>query len=140
MGVEPFLIASTVNIIIGQRLIRKICPKCVVSTMTTIEELKNKFSKELIEKHFGSSKKEIRTYHGKGCELCSQTGYKGRVGIFEVMVASESIRQLIMQRANADAIKEQAIKEGMTTMIEDGIKKVMAGATTIEEVLRATRE
>ncbi len=140
MGIEPFLITSTVNIIIAQRLVRRICPHCIISEKINSSELKEKFSKELIEKHFGPEEKELRIYHGKGCELCSQTGYKGRVGIYEVLAVTEPIRDLIMKRANADQIRNQAIAEGMKTMIEDGIKKVLSGLTTIEEVLRATRE
>jgi len=140
MRIEPFLIASTVNIIIAQRLVRKICSQCVVSEQVSLDQLKKKFSPGLIEKYFGSAKKEVRLYHGKGCKICSQTGYSGRVGIFEVLAVSEAIRELIMARADADQIRRQAIKEGMKTMIEDGVSKALAGATTVEEVLRATRE
>ncbi len=140
MGIDPFLVASTVNIIIAQRLVRKICPNCIISESASINDLKTKFSPELIEKVLGPGKQKVRIYHGKGCSLCNQTGYKGRVGIFEVLVMTEPIRELIMKRVDAEQIKKQAIKEGMQAMIEDGIKKVMAGATTIEEVLRATRE
>jgi type IV pilus assembly protein PilB len=139
MGIQPFLIASTVNIIIAQRLVRKICPSCVASIQTSSAELKEKFSPAVIDKYFGPDKKDIRIYHGKGCQVCNGTGYQSRVGIFEVLVISEAIRDLIMQRTNADEIKQKAIEEGMSTMIEDGIKKVLAGVTTIEEVLRATR-
>ncbi|MFA6410425.1 MAG: GspE/PulE family protein [Candidatus Buchananbacteria bacterium] len=140
MKIEPFLVASTVNIIIAQRLVRKICTQCIVSEQVEIEQLKTKFSAALIDKYFSPDIKTIRLYHGKGCKLCSNTGYSGRVGIFEVLVVSEPIRELIMGRANADAIRQQAAKEGMKTMIEDGIKKALSGLTTIEEVLRATRE
>lgn len=140
MGIEPFLIASTVNIVIAQRLVRKNCSQCVVSFSVTSKDLKEKFSPALIDKHFGPDNKNIRLYHGKGCPICGGTGYSGRVGVYEVMVVSESIRQLIMQRADSDQIRNQAIKEGMKTMIEDGVKKSLAGLTTIEEVLRATRE
>jgi type II secretory ATPase GspE/PulE/Tfp pilus assembly ATPase PilB-like protein len=140
MGIEPFLIASTVNIIIAQRLIRKTCSQCIVSEPTSSADLKKKFLPGLIDKHFGPNKKNIRLYHSKGCPVCGNTGYSGRIGIFEVLVVNEAIRDLIMKRANADEIREQAIKEGMKTMIEDGIKKALAGTTTIEEVLRATRE
>jgi len=140
MKIEPFLIASTVNVIIAQRLVRKICSQCIVSEQISLNQLKNKFSSELIEKYLGKEKKEVRIYHGKGCPVCSQTGYSGRVGIFEVLVINEAIRQLIMRRANADEIRQQAVKDGMKTMIEDGMSKVLAGITTIEEVLRATRE
>lgn len=140
MGIEPFLIASTVNIIVAQRLVRRICPNCIVSEKVLTSQLKERFPKELIEKHFGSEEKELRIYRGKGCPLCNQTGYKGRIGIYEVMAMSETIRDLIMKRANADQIRNQAITEGMKTMIDDGIKKVLSGMTTVEEVLRATRE
>ncbi len=140
MGMEPFLIASTVNIIIAQRLVRKNCSQCIVSEEVTFDQLKNKFSQALIEKHFGPDRKKIRIYHSKGCPICGDTGYAGRVGIFEVLIISETIRDLIMKRANADQIRQQAIQEGMKTMMEDGIRKVLAGVTTIEEVLRATRE
>ena len=140
MKIEPFLIASTVNVIIAQRLVRKICSQCIVSEQISLNQLKNKFSSELIEKYLGKEKKEVRIYHGKGCPVCSQTGYSGRVGIFEVLVINEAIRQLIMRRANADEIRQQAVKDGMKTMIEDGMSKVLAGITTIEEVLRATKE
>jgi type IV pilus assembly protein PilB len=141
MGIEPFLVASTVNIIIAQRLVRKNCSNCVVSSQVTIGQLKEKFSSSLVEKYFGTDNdKKIRLYHGKGCKLCSNTGYGGRLGVFEVLAVSEEIRQMIMQRSDADIIRKQAIKEGMKTMIEDGIKKALAGMTTVEEVLRATRE
>ena len=112
----------------------------MISETVMTDVLKTKFSPALIEKHFGSGKKGIRLYHGKGCPVCGDTGYSGRVGVFEVMAMSESVRELVMKRANADQIRDQAIKEGMKTMIEDGIRKALAGLTTIEEVLRATRE
>ena len=140
MNIEPFLIASTVNIIIAQRLVRKICSQCIVSEQVSLEQLKNKFESATVEKYFDPSKKEVRIYHGKGCPVCGQTGYAGRIGVFEVLVITEPVRELIMKRANADQIRQQAVKEGMKTMIEDGIRKVLAGVTTIEEVLRATRE
>lgn len=141
MGIEPFLVASTVNIIIAQRLIRKNCSSCVVSNETTVSQLKDKFSAELIEKYFGKDgNKKIRLYHGKGCKLCANTGYSGRLGVFEVLAVSEKIREMIMRRSDADEIRNQSVKEGMTTMIEDGIKKALSGLTTVEEVLRATRE
>ncbi len=139
MNIEPFLIASTVNIVMAQRLVRKNCSKCIVSEQVPAEKLKEKFSGDVIEKYF-PSQTSIRIFHGKGCAVCSNTGYQGRLAIFEVMVVTEKIRELIMKRANADEIRRQAQAEGMTTMVEDGIKKVLAGTTTIEEVLRATRE
>lgn len=140
MGAEPFLLASTVNIILAQRLVRRICKSCVVSETITPEDLKKKFSSAIIDQHFGAERQSLRIYHGKGCDVCGGTGYQGRLGIFEVMPVTETIRELIMKREDADALRDLAKAEGMKTMIEDGIQKVLAGQTTIEEVLRATRE
>ncbi|MBU1164646.1 GspE/PulE family protein [Patescibacteria group bacterium] len=140
MDIEPFLIASTVNIVIAQRLIRKICTQCVVSESLSRDELKKRLPLKDFDQHFSTDKKTIRIYHGKGCGVCSGTGYKGRVGIFEVMPVSETIKSLIMQRVDASVIRKQAREEGMKTMMEDGIEKIIAGMTTIEELLRATRE
>ncbi|EKD62444.1 MAG: hypothetical protein ACD_52C00164G0001 [uncultured bacterium] len=137
MKVEPFLVASTVNAIIGQRLIRKICEKCRYSTVVKLEALSKMFSQELIGK-LVVGKGDLRIYQGKGCPVCHGTGYSGRVGIFELLVMSNTIRQLITTKASADQINQQAIKEGMTTMLEDGLNKVKQGITTVDEVLRAT--
>lgn len=139
MDIEPFLIASTVNVIVGQRLVRKICEKCRVSEGVEVEKLAKLFSKEELEKSWGK-KRTIRVYRGKGCPVCQGTGYAGRAGVFEVLVVSDEVKKLIMERGNAGQIKKQAISEGMTTMLEDGLDKVQKGLTTIDEVLRATRE
>lgn len=139
LGVEPFLVASTVNIIVGQRLVRKICEKCKFSYTKTLDELSKHFAKELIVKHLGSGP-EIRLYQGKGCSVCHMTGYTGRVGIFEVLEVTEGIKALISQKVDSDLIAQKAVAEGMTTMHEDGLQKVQLGVTTIEEVLRATSE
>lgn len=139
MGIEPFLIASTVNLIVAQRLVRRVCKQCVVSEQTTRAQLAEKFSAGIVEKYFADQRESIRLYRGKGCEVCGQTGYKGRIGIYEVLQVTETIRQLIMARADSDQIRKQAIQEGMRTMVEDGIRKALAGVTTVEEVLRATR-
>lgn len=140
MNIEPFLIASTVNLVMAQRLVRRNCSQCIVSEQITPAKLKEKFSAAVIDKHFSKQNKSIRIFHGKGCPVCSSTGYQGRIAIFEVMIITETIRELIMRRANSEEVRKQAQVEGMSTMIEDGIKKVLAGMTTIEEVLRATRE
>ncbi|MCR4324319.1 MAG: GspE/PulE family protein [Candidatus Curtissbacteria bacterium] len=139
MHIEPFLVASTVNVIIGQRLIRKICEKCKTSFTKKPEELTSLISIEEVKKHFGQSG-EIRMYHGKGCSMCHMTGYRGRIGIFEVLEVSAAIQELINQKADSDVIVKRAVIEGMITMIEDGLDKVQQGITTIEEVLRATKE
>jgi type II secretory ATPase GspE/PulE/Tfp pilus assembly ATPase PilB-like protein len=150
MGVEPFLIASTVNVIIGQRLVRQICTHCKASIELTRTAqgwqgdarqtaLLASINAAAITKHFGS-KKTIRVYQGTGCAICHETGYQGRIGIFEVLEVSQDIATLITAKANADAIMVQAIQEGMTTMLDDGLDKVMQGATTLEEILRVTQQ
>jgi type II secretory ATPase GspE/PulE/Tfp pilus assembly ATPase PilB-like protein len=139
MKIEPFLIASTVNVIVGQRLVRKICGNCRVSYMQEKNELAKRFLDEEIVKYFGRDR-EIRMYRGKGCSVCHLTGYSGRIGIFEVMEITEKIKRLITEKADADVIKKEALREGMVTMSEDGLSKVQQGITTIEEVLRATKE
>ena len=141
MEVEPFLVASTVNVVIGQRLVRKICPECRYSFTVTKEELLADFLSEDIDKHYVpvGDKKEIRLYKGKGCPHCHFSGYSGRVGIYEIFEVTKSIRELISQKKDADVIREAARKEGMTTMLDDGLEKITRGYTTIEEVLRVTK-
>ncbi|MFH0979375.1 MAG: GspE/PulE family protein [Candidatus Roizmanbacteria bacterium] len=138
MKVEPFLVASTINIIVAQRLVRKICEMCKTSKAITLEELNKNFSKETVQKHFGSGKQYL-VYYGKGCEICHMTGLTGRIGIFEILKMSETIKKLIIEKADADDIAKQAIVEEMTTMLDDGLEKVKKGLTTIEEVLRVTK-
>lgn len=139
MYIESFLVASTVNVIIAQRLVRRICEKCIFSEKIDRETIIKNISGPFAEKHLGK-KKTINVYHGKGCPLCNGTGYRGRVGIFEVMEIDEDIRQLIMKRSNADEIKSKAIEKGMSSIIDDGMAKVMEGITTLEEVLRVAKE
>ena len=138
MGVEPFLVASTVNVIIGQRLVRKICTKCRYSTSTSSNELAKKIPPEVIAKNF-PDKKEVRLYQGKGCAVCHNTGYSERIGLFEVLEVTSQIRELIEQKVSVDRIEAKAQEQGMTTMLEDGVRKVKLGITTIEEILRATK-
>lgn len=142
MGIKPFLVASTINIAIGQRLVRKICEKCRYKTTATadiLETIKKQLSEEIIKK-FKLDNPKLQLYFGRGCPACQSTGYVGRLGIFEILEMSEMIKQLIMTKANAETIKNKAVELGMTTMIEDGIQKVLDGTTTIDEVLRVTRE
>lgn len=138
MNVEPFLIASTVNVVVAQRLVRTLCVRCRESIDVPVAELKGSLSAEAIERIAGKSK-TVRLYHGKGCSVCNNTGFHGRTGIFEVMKVSKNIQDLIMQRATAETIKQAAVEEGMRTMFEDGIEKVLEGVTTIEEIIRVTR-
>ncbi len=138
MGVEPFLVASTVNIIIAQRLVRKICDMCKVSYSMAVTDLIHNLPQEVIKKHFGE-KHEILVYRGQGCKVCHSTGYTGRVGIFEVLEVTKSIRKLIIEKNDSDVITKKAVEEGMTTMLDNGLDKVIGGITTIEEVFRATK-
>lgn len=137
MGVEPFIIASTINIVITQRLVRKICSKCIESYEKAASKLSFLFSKELISKMPKTKENNIRLFRGKGCPVCQNTGYSGRVGIFEILEVSDSIKKLVIEKADASRIKKEAQKLGMTTMLEDGLNKVESGITTIEEILKA---
>lgn len=139
MGVEPFLVASTVNVIVAQRLLRKICEMCKTSLDVTIGELSQNLPADVIKKHFGE-KKEVRIYKGEGCPVCRSTGYAGRIGVFEVLEVTSHLKKLITQKADADIILKQAVQgDNMTTMLDDGLIKVLKGLTTIEEVLRVTK-
>jgi len=153
MGVLPYLIGSTVNLIIAQRLVRKLCKKCVESYVLDKKIVKNIESKLKIdfnniikalkrEKIIAENEKDdgLRFYRGKGCEACNQSGYKGRLGIFEVLEVSKEIAKLISERATSEIIRQQAIKEGMMTLLEDGFAKAKNGITSIDEVLRVSKE
>lgn len=138
MGVEPFLVASTVNIIIAQRLVRQVCSQCRVETPLSSEEISKNFPPELIKKVYGSTK-EMKAFKGQGCKACHGTGYLGRIGLFEVLEVTNTIRKLITEKKDSDLITKTAIDEGMTTMLHDGLNKVRDGTTTIEEVLRVAK-
>lgn len=138
MGAETFLLASTINATMGQRIARKICPHCkndYAPPNEIIEEIK-KVLGELMPK----SDSPIKLFKGAGCEVCGQTGFLGRVGIFEVMAVSEGVSKLILARKDSSTIEAQAISEGMITMKQDGYLKVLAGVTTIDEILRVAQE
>ncbi|MBI4252819.1 type II/IV secretion system protein [Candidatus Uhrbacteria bacterium] len=143
MGIEPFLLATTVNIVVAQRLVRKICEKCRESyTITTEEKRLLEEEPMLKEKIIARGTKaiaQVRWYHGKGCGACSHTGYRGRLGIYEVMELSEKTREAILRRAPSEELMELAVKEGMTTMLDDGLEKIFLGTTTLHEVIRVTR-
>jgi type IV pilus assembly protein PilB len=132
MGIEPFLVGTAVNLIQAQRLIRRVCNACK-------EELKDVPSKTLIDVGFPPEMVgTFKLYKGRGCGACNGTGYKGRVGLYEVMEISDGIRDLIMVGATAVEIKRKALEEGMLTLRMSGLEKIKAGITTIEEVLRET--
>jgi type IV pilus assembly protein PilB len=133
MGIEPFLISSAVILILAQRLIRKICMDC--------REPVKVHPQLLID--LGIPPDEVRSfqvYKGKGCSICNNTGYKGRLGLYEVMPMKEEIKELVLSRASNSEIKKEAIRLGMKTLRQSGISKIKDGVTTIEEVLRSTIE
>jgi type IV pilus assembly protein PilB len=136
MGIEPFLIASSVNAIQGQRILRKICDHCKYPYNPLPEIIQS------IQYVLGPllTKKSFQLYKGKGCNECGNLGYQGRVGIFEVLPVSEKIMRLILERASAAEIEKQAVAEGMITMKQDGYLKVLDGLTSIEEVLRVAQD
>jgi len=131
MGIEPFLVTSSVTAIIAQRLVRVICENCRESYIPDPETLQN----------IGISPEMLRgkeVYCGRGCSACLNTGFKGRTGIFEIMVLDEKIKNLILKTPDSNAIKRLAIKQGMSTLRQDGARKLLEGVTTVEEVFRVT--
>lgn len=130
MGIEPFLVSSSVLLIIAQRLVRRLCDKCRQPTTMHPEVLR--------ELGILENPDELRLYEPKGCPACNDTGYKGRVGLYEVMEISPTIKEMIVDRASNSEIKVQAEKEGMLTLRQDGIWKFKEGRTSLEEVLRET--
>src|SRR5881398_1651794 len=131
MGVEPFLISSTIEAVLGQRLLRSICPNCRSTyepNDVVLAEL------EIARKDIGDRK----FFYGKGCDSCNNTGYKGRKGIYELMKITDPLRELVNERAPTVILKQKAVELGMVTMRQDGLRSIFAGHTTIEEVLRYT--
>ena len=140
MGAEPFLLVSTVNVVIAQRLVRRNCSTCIAAVPVTEEQKRLMEAQRTLldEAHVKSLPKTI--YHGQGCDVCGHSGFRGQIGIFEVMRITEGVRTLVQRRASASEIRTQAIKDGMVTMFEDGLRKVQQGTTTIDEILRVVRE
>jgi len=141
MNVEPFMIASTMNLVIAQRLVRKICTICRYSKEETIKDLQERYpsASDIIKNQF-NGKTKVRLYEGKGCSSCHNTGYTGRIGVYEILSVDEDIRDAIIQRKTTSEIKNMAVEKGMTTMLDDGIRKVYEGMTTIGEVVRVLSE
>jgi type IV pilus assembly protein PilB len=129
MGIEPFLVATSVNLIVAQRLIRRICANCKEEEDAPIQALLNVGFSE-------AEAPEIQLYRGRGCDNCNQRGYKGRVGLYEVMTISEDIRELILSGATAIELRRKAMEEGMIGLRQSGLQKIRDGVTTIEEVVR----
>jgi general secretion pathway protein E len=133
MGIEPFLVSSSVMAILAQRLVRVICNHCKEAYTPDAESLENVgITHEMLA--------DRKIYRGKGCPLCLNTGYKGRAGIFELMILDDTIKNLILKTQDSNAIKHKAIGQGMITLRQDGARKVLDGITTIEEVFRITQE
>ena len=132
MGIEPFLVASSVEAVLAQRLVRTICPKCKVEQKVDRDYL-YKAGFPLAELA------EAKIWHGVGCENCRQLGYQGRMGIYELLVVNEAIRPLVLERKASSTIAQKAVELGMSTLRDDGWRKVRAGRTTVEEVLRVTQ-
>ena len=139
MKVEPFLVASSVSMVVAQRLVRRICVNCRVSEVRTVAQLAGELPKDLLKQYAEKNGKSVRVYRGTGCDVCRHTGYQGRVGIFEVMRVSEAIKEAINTKKDASAIKKIAVSEGMMTMVQDGMEKVKLGLTTIDELLREVK-
>ena len=132
MGIEPFLVASSVNLICAQRLVRRICTQCK-------EDHPHAAARRWSTAGFTPEEAEDgHAEAGTGCERCNSTGYKGRVGLYEVMEITEELRELILVGASALELKRKAVEEGMITLRRSGLRKVMEGVTTIEEVARET--
>ncbi|MBD3220524.1 type IV-A pilus assembly ATPase PilB [bacterium] len=127
MGLEPFLVASSTNLIMAQRLVRRICKNCIEPAPVTPEALADL-----------GLPADAEPMHGRGCDKCNGTGYKGRQGLYEVMPITPALRELILDRASTAEIRKQAVEEGMLTLRQDGLVKIQKGKTTIEEVLRET--
>lgn len=141
MGVEPFLITSSINLVVAQRLVRRICPKCkeeLKAPQKLIDELKTEIEKIPINNTKDRERipTDFKLYYGKGCDECNH-GYRGRVGIFEAMEITPEIEELAISKRPANDIKTESIKQGMITMRQDGILKAFAGITTVDEVFQA---
>jgi type IV pilus assembly protein PilB len=132
MGIEPFLISSSVIGVIAQRLVRKICDYCKKEIPVT-DEIKK------VMEGLNINPDKMKVFHGEGCQHCKGTGYKGRTAIFELMVINENIREMIYRNASLNEIRQTAIeKNGMVTLREDGFRNIIKGITTVEEVVRTT--
>jgi general secretion pathway protein E/type IV pilus assembly protein PilB len=129
MGIEPFLVASTVEGVMAQRLVRTICSECKIDYTPEHHE---------VPSDFPAPPGELKLWKGAGCRACRNTGFRGRSGIYELMVTGDSIREMCVQRVNASHIRNQALKEGMVTLRQDGWRKVLQGKTTLDEVARVT--
>ncbi len=153
MGAEPFLLASTINVVIAQRLVRKLCQECkkeyqlsakeaksLAENYDTEEILKAMKENEILKLKSGDKWGDLKFYKASGCDQCNHEGYHGRIGIFEVLEADDDIQRMISQRATTEEIEKKAREKGMVAMVEDGFLKAAQGITSVEEILRVTKE
>jgi len=143
MDVEPYLLTSTVNAVVAQRLVRTVCKKCKKTfhpPEEMIAEMKDILGEKAFEENAKKKEGKVVLWKGEGCEECGGTGYKGRTGVFEVLTITDPISRLVLEHQPTRTIEEQAIREGMVTLQQDGFLKALQGVTTAEEVLRVTRE
>jgi len=131
MGIEPFNVASAVNLIVAQRLVRRVCSSCKAEQKYSDEEL-HALGIPLAQA------KQLTFFKGQGCDTCGGTGYKGRQGLYEVMALSSALRRMVLKGASTEELREQAVKEGMLTLRSDGMVKVKRGVTTLDEVVKET--
>jgi len=135
MGIEPFLVSSTIVGVLAQRLVRRICPDCRKSYQPHPEQLREL---GITEKNFSKIKRSF--YRGEGCDKCRQTGYRGRIGIHELLKITEGLKNTILESSDSTTIKKQGLKEKMITLRRDGVNKILHGLTTVEEILSITSE
>ena len=131
MGVEPFLLASTLEAVLAQRLVRRVCVQCKTSYLPALELLAQL---AIARENVGNR----QFFHGKGCPTCNQSGYRGRLGIYEWLQITETLRDMVTQRAPTLAIRQKAIEQGMRTLRDDGLRAIFDGNTSIEEVIKYT--
>jgi len=128
LGVEPFLVSSVISGTLAQRMVRRICPSCASEAKPSDAEM---------SAYRGATGEELEKYlSGSGCDMCSYTGYRGRMGLFEILIMTDTLRSIILKGATGPEVRQAAIKEGMTTILKDGMLKVKQGMTTVSEVLR----
>jgi type IV pilus assembly protein PilB len=138
LGAERFLLVSTINALVGQRIVRKICSACKEAYVLPPQLLEQ--MKVILGKLYTYNDSEVKLYKGKGCSECGSSGYSGRIGIFEVMPVTEKLSRIVLEKPDSITLENEAIAEGMITMKQDGYLKVLQGLTTIEEVLRVAQE
>jgi type IV pilus assembly protein PilB len=127
MGIEPFLVASALDCVLAQRLARALCPNCKQRTIISAEVLRESGYKALVD---------LEAYEPTGCRRCNGSGYRGRLGIYEVMRLSPEIRHMALERRSADEIRDVAVREGMRRLRDDGLEKVRQGLTSVAEIVR----